>query len=120
MPAIEQAIAAAAQGNLTEVREDAGKLPLRVALPVLDVLQRTGLSREEIQRFLARLQQVLGNEELVTKLPSVHGRPDLKVYRTVLGRPEAAMIFRFVLVPLPPPSAAVVVLNCSSRRERSA
>ena len=66
--------------------------------------------------FLTRLQQELGDEELVAKLRALPETPDLKLYRAVLGRPGEALVFRLVLALLPPSSAGVAVVNCVSYR----
>jgi hypothetical protein len=65
------------------------------------------------------LGDALGSEEVVAKLPQVHGMPGLRVYSTVIGRPRGVEVFRLVLAVLPAPAAEVVVVSCSSRRERA-
>jgi hypothetical protein len=117
-PEVDQAIAAAEQGNTIDVRSEGREFTVRVAPSVRQAIQKSGLGPDELVRFLDRLARVLGSQEAVANLPPLDGAPELRVYRTVMARSGVTDVFRLVLALLPE-SSAVVVVSCFSRQERT-
>ena len=116
--AVEQALAAAQQGAGTDLRTEGCRYTVRIIPPVLDTIQQSGLSPDEIQRFLARLGHRLGSEETISQLPQVPEMLDLRLYNTILGDARTTHVFRFVVAVLPEQSV-VAVVDCFHRRERA-
>jgi hypothetical protein len=121
-PEVEQAMAVAEQGKTIDVRAEGGDLTVRVVPAVLEAVRQSGLNLEEMKRFLDRLARALGRKERVAQLRQLaaqpDGMPELRVYRTVLGRPGVAHVLRFVFAVLPELSA-VLVVSCFARRQRT-
>jgi hypothetical protein len=112
LPMVNALLAAARQGNAVDVPAEGRQLTVKVVPDARDAIQQTGLSPDGLSRFLERLADALGSEEAVAKLRQVPALPGLQEYRTILGRPGRADVFRFVFAVLPE-SSAVVIVSCS-------
>ena len=91
---------------------------VKIVPDVRAAIEQAGLDPNDASRFLDHLANALGSAEYVAKLRKVPALPGFQEYRTVLGQPGKAEVFRLVFTVVPE-CCTVVIVNCSRHSVRT-